>query len=510
MQKSIWARAIIGLTAGIIMAGCSGDDQNKGSKKSETPVVSIASMEISEGSRGPREVKIPVTLSVSAPEEVRVQFETVDGTARAGEDYHVASGEITIPRGGRRGEISITIIGDTKHEPDETFEIHLLVASGAKIDPKAQTARITIKDDDAPPTVAFSAHQQLVAESVGETLVHLHLEQESGFTVEVPFSISGTARVNDDYIIKTPSPLVWQPGETSKSITVQIIEDDIPEGGETIWFRLGEPKHAVLPKAEREQEHIIIIAGDVALNDTGVRTFSNETHFNLPIEPSSHPGQDAAFGRDTTDADPSDGAAGFSFTKLDEHGNPLPSSAPEWACVRDNVTGLVWENKQPPLSNPEMGPIWRASSYVYTWYNDDKSNNGGSVGVVNDKLNARKAESSQCAYQAELPGMPRPFSLHCNTQTYAQEANYRGLCGFHDWRVPTVQELRSIVNYDPTLPHALPDPDFFPHTTISVPYFSSTPAADSDASVWCLSAGGDVQLCNKSTAAAIRLVRKGE
>jgi Domain of unknown function (DUF4214) len=34
-----------------------------------------------------------------------------------------------------------------------------------------------------------------------------------------------------------------------------------------------------------------------------------------------------------------------SYTKLDAKGNVLPESATTWAMVRDNVTGLIWENK---------------------------------------------------------------------------------------------------------------------------------------------------------------------
>lgn len=39
----------------------------------------------------------------------------------------------------------------------------------------------------------------------------------------------------------------------------------------------------------------------------------------------------------------SDGDAGFSFTKIDDAGTPLLASAQQWFCVRDNVTGLVWQ-----------------------------------------------------------------------------------------------------------------------------------------------------------------------
>jgi hypothetical protein len=34
----------------------------------------------------------------------------------------------------------------------------------------------------------------------------------------------------------------------------------------------------------------------------------------------------------------------MSYTKLDSSGNALPITATEWAMVKDNVTGLIWEN----------------------------------------------------------------------------------------------------------------------------------------------------------------------
>src|SRR5690554_415962 len=58
-------------------------------------------------------------------------------------------------------------------------------------------------------------------------------------------------------------------------------------------------------------------------------------------------GQDAVYGRDATHNDDSDGHAGFSFTKLDANGDALADQTQDyatnpWACVKDNVTGLIW------------------------------------------------------------------------------------------------------------------------------------------------------------------------
>lgn len=34
-----------------------------------------------------------------------------------------------------------------------------------------------------------------------------------------------------------------------------------------------------------------------------------------------------------------------SYTKLDAEGNALPDAAASWSMIKDNVTGLIWENK---------------------------------------------------------------------------------------------------------------------------------------------------------------------
>jgi hypothetical protein len=53
-------------------------------------------------------------------------------------------------------------------------------------------------------------------------------------------------------------------------------------------------------------------------------------------------GDDAEYGWDAVDNDPSDGLAGFSYVKLDASGNDLPVSAPAWEFTRDNRSGLIY------------------------------------------------------------------------------------------------------------------------------------------------------------------------
>ena len=82
------------------------------------------------------------------------------------------------------------------------------------------------------------------------------------------------------------------------------------------------------------------------LNDTGITFGGDFPEGNNPVcAGETIAQQDCSHGRDVTNNDDSDGHAGFSFTKLSSAGDDLPASASQWSCVRDNVTGLIWEKK---------------------------------------------------------------------------------------------------------------------------------------------------------------------
>lgn len=127
-------------------------------------------------------------------------------------------------------------------------------------------------------------------------------------------------------------------------------------------------------------------------------------------------GQDGHLGLDTENEDPQDGLAGFSFTKLDSEGRPLPWDSEVWNCVRDNNTGLVWESGDTVNSN------------LYTWYEPSSAINGGDSGSQGD--------STSC------DGLDQ-----CNSHTHKELINSEGLCGISDWQVPTNQELSTLVDY---------------------------------------------------------------
>ena len=178
----------------------------------------------------------------------------------------------------------------------------------------------------------------------------------------------------------------------------------------------------------------------VALNDTGVQlcadyAFDTSNQHNNDISDCTAlvdsdgdpiPAiQDAMIGRDVTHNDDSDGVAGFSFTKLNNDGQALPADAETWACVKDNVTGLIWESKQGKGLGRGAAGLHSADD-TYFMLND----NGGPF-------------AGETCFGHELSD---PES-YCHTDKFVNRVNAESLCGINNWRVPVMPELVSLVNY---------------------------------------------------------------
>src|SRR4029453_15938441 len=74
-------------------------------------------------------------------------FDSVEGGARSGLDYTLASGTLTFAPGETTKTITVLVIGDTFFEPDETFVVILMNATGAAIADDSGTVTIAADGD---------------------------------------------------------------------------------------------------------------------------------------------------------------------------------------------------------------------------------------------------------------------------------------------------------------------------------------------------------------------------
>lgn len=189
------------------------------------------------------------------------------------------------------------------------------------------------------------------------------------------------------------------------------------------------PKPTPSPKPEQ-------ILGTPRLNDTGITWGVTKGKKSDTCKP-EHSQQDCAHGRDANKALNKDdnGYKGFNFTKLDATGKALKADAASWACVRDNVTKMVWEVKTTDGGTHDKK--WNYYFYDSQYKDDNDESNGG-----DDNAHPGVDDATAKASAATTCGLTT-----CTTEALIKKVNTDGLCGIKDWKLPSMQALLSLVDF---------------------------------------------------------------
>ncbi len=147
MGRTVASMVRVGAALGVALAGAAG-------ASAQVPTVSIEDMRVVEGSGGPWDRLVTVTLSAPTSSTVSVPWSTVPGSATAGVDYGPNASTVTFPPFSTTQEFPVSIVGDTVDEwsprpnTDEVFFIDLDVPTTGNATLLKSRASVTIVDDD--------------------------------------------------------------------------------------------------------------------------------------------------------------------------------------------------------------------------------------------------------------------------------------------------------------------------------------------------------------------------
>jgi hypothetical protein len=209
-------------------------------------LITVQSVSTPEGNSGTKNLVFTVNLARQDDRTVTVNFATTAGTATAGVDYQNVSGTLTFAPGVTSQTISVPIFGDLLNEPDETLFLNLFGATNAVIAPGSAQVTGTILNDDPLPTI--TVNDVAVTEGLGNASFTVRLSAPSAQTVVVNFATGGgTATASADYV-PVSGTLTFQPGQTEKTITVQVLRDNLDEGSEQFFLNFSGVQNATLAR----------------------------------------------------------------------------------------------------------------------------------------------------------------------------------------------------------------------------------------------------------------------
>jgi len=166
------------------------------------------------------------------------------------------------------------------------------------------------------------------------------------------------------------------------------------------------------------------------------------------------------------------------YNKHDINGDLLAHDTEQWSCIHDTDNGLMWEVKS-------KDNLMRSSNNLYSWLKtDDKQLSNGF------------ADGGRC--QGDIA---------CDTNAYVQAMNKQNFCGHNDWRLPTRQQMQTLVYLKNNDEPVKINKDYFPETVASW-YWTASENNDNNNFAWYVLFRNGLSLSDlKERPKHIRLVR---
>lgn len=207
-------------------------------------------------------VRLGLQKGQSSSQPVTVHYATQDGSALAGQDYTASSGTLTFNPGQSVKSITVPLLDDAAAEGVERFALVLSGATHAQLADAVATAEIGLSDGAGSAQPRIAVADATVGESDGFVDVAVRLHAPSTSTVSVQYASSNATAGGGDYIYPSGT-LEFAPGETVKSVRVQIADDLNAEARESFFMVLRNASNGLISKATGE---VVIVDNDTVVD----------------------------------------------------------------------------------------------------------------------------------------------------------------------------------------------------------------------------------------------------
>jgi hypothetical protein len=177
-------------------------------------------------------IEFEFSLDQNTPKDVTLTWSLTDGTAKSGEDYQLQS-EVTtlIKKGTKSQKIELVLFGNQTHQPERFFNLIVTNIKNATL--TNPICKIIIQDND-PFIPALQIPERLFVPEGNSGSQTLNIVVKLSGPTENPVSfdwstVDGWAKSNEDYYPVVNQSVVFEPGQTEKTLGVSIIGDDLFE-----------------------------------------------------------------------------------------------------------------------------------------------------------------------------------------------------------------------------------------------------------------------------------------
>jgi hypothetical protein len=176
-----------------------------------------------------------------------VTYTATPVAAVPGQDFTPVSGTLSFAAGTLSQTFNVPIINNSLVDGDRSVLLTLGTPSGNAILGPQATAALAILDNDQPGSIKLSSPTYTVGEGIASVVVTI---MRAGTNLAGNVSVSyatgnGSALSGLDYTATTGT-VTFDAGQTSRTVTIPILDDTLAEGNETFTFTLSGPSSATL------------------------------------------------------------------------------------------------------------------------------------------------------------------------------------------------------------------------------------------------------------------------